>query len=217
MESGLPDLEIFYIIVKFIERFEGKIKYFYGWPVHSLSPEDQLLLTLMKLRQNYTFLHLASLFKCSRATVSNKFLTYIHILSKISKNLMKSVPSRHNKMSAPNSFKKFPNCRIIFDCTNFRMAVPPQMDIQSATYSSYRSMNSLKILVGVAPNGFITYVSNAYLGSTSDKQIVAHCGLLNQLESGDMIMADKGFLIHDILPKGVSLRVEYFQSLGKNS
>ena len=59
-------------------------------------------------------------------------------------------------------------------------------------------MNSFKVIVGVAPNGVITYVSRLYPGSISDKAIVQQSGLLNHLTAGDMILADKGFLIQDI-------------------
>ena len=36
------------------------------------------------------------------------------------------------------------------------------------------------------------------------------CGILNQLESGDMVMADKGFTLRDILPQGVTLNIPSF-------
>ena len=62
----------------------------------------------------------------------------------------------------------------------------------------------------MAPNGFITFASDLYGGSTSDKAITADCGVLQQLEAGDMVMADKGFTIRDILPAGVSLNIPTF-------
>ena len=43
------------------------------------------------------------------------------------------------------------------------------MSQQNATYSSYRGMNSFKVIVGVAPNAVITFVSKLYPGSISDK------------------------------------------------
>jgi hypothetical protein len=65
-------------------------------------------------------------------------------------------------------------------------------------------------LVGCAPNGVITFVSGLYVGSSSDKAVVKSCGLLEQLEAGDLILADKGFLISDVLPAGVSLNIPPF-------
>lgn len=54
------------------------------------------------------------------------------------------------------------------------------------------------------------YVSELYPGSTSDKKLVEHCGVLAHLVAGDMILADKGFLISDILPYGVNLNLPPF-------
>jgi hypothetical protein len=46
-------------------------------------------------------------------------------------------------------------------------------------------MNSFKVIVGVAPNAVITYVSKLYPGSISDKNIVENSGLLRHLVAGD--------------------------------
>lgn len=64
----------------------------------------------------------------------------------------------------------------------------------------------------VAPNGVITFVSKAYPESTSDKQIVQHSEILKQMVPGDLILADKGFLIKELLPPGVSLNIPPFLS-----
>ena len=68
----------------------------------------------------------------------------------------------------------------------------------------------LQIIVGVAPNDVITYVSKLYPESTSDKAIVQQSGLLNHLTAGDMVVADKGFLFQDILPNGDSVNIPPF-------
>ena len=65
-------------------------------------------------------------------------------------------------------------------------------------------MNSFNVLVGVAPNAVITYVSKLYPGSISDKAIVQESGLLNH----------KGFLIQDIVPRGVSVNTPPFLNNG---
>ena len=94
------------------------------------------------------------------------------------------------------------------------MAAPGLMSKQNATYSSYRGMNSFKVIIGVAPNAVITYVSNLYPGSISDKAIVQQSCLVNHFSAGDMILADKGFLIQDILPNGVSVNIPPFLNSG---
>ena len=53
-----------------------------------------------------------------------------------------------------------------------------------------------------APNGSVTFVSSLFQGSVSDKEITRQSGILNLLEEGAEVMADKGFLIEDLLKKG---------------
>ena len=74
-------------------------------------------------------------------------------------------------------------------------------------------MNSFKVIIGVTPNAVITYFSNLYPGSISDKAIQQSC-LVNHFSAGDMILADKGFLIQDIPPNGVSVNIPPFLNSG---
>ena len=217
METGLPTKEVFQIVVRHATRFKETMVYYAGWKVVSISFEDQIFITLMKLRQNYTNLHLAQLFSCCVATISNITTTFIHILHKLLfRHIMLSIPSREkNEFCSPSSFSLFTNCRVIVDCTDIEVARPSLMSHQSATYSTYRGMNSLKVLVGVAPNGVITFVSSLYPGSIWDKEIVNKSGLLSKMETGDLILADKGFLIHDMVPSGVSVNIPPFLQHGK--
>lgn len=70
---------------------------------------------------------------------------------------------------------------------------------------------ALKGLVGISPSGAITFVSQLYTGSISDREIVVRSGLLSQaFDDGDSVMADKGFQIQDILPLGVTLNIPPF-------
>ena len=197
METGLPIKEVFDIVVKHAMRSQDSINYFFGWNVKTIAFGDQIFITLMKVRQNYTNLHLAQLFSCSETTISNVVIAFIHVLHIILFNdIMTTIPSvNKNKICAPSSFSQFSTCRIVIDCTDIEVATPKLMSDQNATYSSYRGMNSFKVIVGVAPNAVITYVSKLYSGSISDKAIVQQSGILNHFVAGDLILADKGFLI----------------------
>ncbi|KAG1655660.1 hypothetical protein GQR58_024416 [Nymphon striatum] len=217
METGLPTKKVFWILVNYAIRFRDNINYFYGWKVEGIKFEDQILITLMKLRQNYTNLHLAQLFSCSETTISNIILTFLYVLHHLLfKDLMATFPSRNkNKICSPSSFLPFPNCRIVIDCTVVEIAIPQMMNLQSATYPSYRSTNSFKALVGVSPNGAITYISKLYPVSVSDKKIVESCGILTHFIAGDLILAYEDFLIEDIVPVGVSVNTCPFLQHGK--
>ena len=52
-----------------------------------------------------------------------------------------------------------------------------------------------------------SHVSELYPGSTFDKKTVRDCGILKHVETGDLVLADKGFLIQDLLPNGVSVNI----------
>ena len=62
--------------------------------------------------------------------------------------------------------------------------------------------------------GVITYISGVYPGSISDKTIVQQSGLLNHLTAEDLVLADKGFLIQDLVPDGVLVNIPPFLNNG---
>jgi hypothetical protein len=159
-----------------------ELNYYLGWAVQKIENIDQLLLTLMKLRLNAPHLDPAEGFSVSQATVSNIFLTYIHAIHEILfEQLMSDIPSRSkNKMCLPNCFSSFTECRLVLDCTEiFTVVSRKSMAVQKQTYSAYKHHHTFKGLVGVAPNGVVTYVSDLYAGATSDKKIVQDCGVLD--------------------------------------
>ncbi|XP_062567657.1 uncharacterized protein LOC134229891 [Saccostrea cucullata] len=101
----------------------------------------------------------------------------------------------------PTDFaKKFPNTRIILDATEQPIHKPSNLEAHSKTWSSYKHKNTLKTMVGITPNGAVSYISPAYGGSASDRQIIERSTLLNQdkFDSRDSIMADRGILVQDL-------------------
>lgn len=209
--TGLPNSKIFLALYNLVKDIE--INYYFNWKVTKIEKIDQILMCLMKLRHNFPHGDLAQRFGVSQATVSNIVITWIHVLHSILFNqLMKNIPSRNkNKTCLPTCFSTFSNCRVILDCTEmYTVSSRSSMKTQKITYSSYKHNNTWKALIGVAPNGIVTFVSDLYPGSTSDKKIVQDCKILEQLEAGDLILADKGFLLKDILPPGVHINVPPF-------
>ncbi|XP_022305945.2 uncharacterized protein LOC111112617 [Crassostrea virginica] len=207
--------EMFNVLVALLERM-GPFNYYNGWTVQGFSTSDQLLMTLMKLRLNLRDLDLAERFDTSKSTVSNIFNTYIAALHEILfEGVMKTVgiPSQLKcKGSMPKSFEEFSSARIAMDATEITQDVPSNMNSQSLSYSNYKSRHTVKSVTCVAPNGALVYCSELYPGSTSDAAIVDHCGILDMLKPGDMILADKGFNIFDKLPPGVTLNIPPFLS-----
>ena len=60
--------------------------------------------------------------------------------------------------------------------------------------SSYKNQTTLKGLVGISPEGAITFISQLYTGSVSDREIVRRNGLLDlPFNDNDSVITDKGF------------------------
>ena len=60
----------------------------------------------------------------------------------------------------------------------------------------------------VTPSGAISFVSKLYGGNISDRELTQRSGLLDLLEPGDSVMADRGFTITDMLNlRGVTLNI----------
>ncbi|KAK7882981.1 hypothetical protein WMY93_029155 [Mugilogobius chulae] len=168
--TGLPDAATVFFLEALLSKFD--LQYHFDWNVQKISLIDQLLLTLMKLRLNCGVLDLATRFNCSRATVTNVFITISCALYDILYvGMMENkIPSRlKNQTSLPDCFQAFPNCRIVLDCTEVAVSNTESLDTQSHLYSHYKGGTTLKALIGVAPNGIITFASDLYGGSTSDK------------------------------------------------
>ena len=91
-------------------------------------------------------------------------------------------PSRQQiEESIPETFKQtYPNTRCIIDCTELFCQRRSSLSIQSSLYSSYMHHVTYKGLIGIAPSGAVTFISNLHPGSISDKEIVSRSGLLNK-------------------------------------
>ena len=112
----------------------------------------------------------------------------------------------------PPQFKKYQNTRVIIDCTELFIQRPSSLQSQVLPFSNYKHHNTFKFLVGISPGGVVTFVSKLWGGRVSDKEIAKKC-ILELLEPGDNVIADKGFNIKEVLaPLGVHLNIPPFLS-----
>ncbi|XP_073254897.1 uncharacterized protein [Porites lutea] len=178
----------------------------------TLQPEEEFFLVLCRLRQGFNEKHLAFLFGISQPTVSRIFISWINFMFLRFGNI-NIWPSREeiNKTMLEDFKVKYPNTRVILDCTEIKCQMPSSLLLNSRLFSSYKNHTTLKGLIGIAPSGAITFTSQLYTGSISDREIVERSGILDlPFSEGDDIMADKGFTIEDLLPLGVTLNIPPF-------
>ena len=95
--------------------------------------------------------------------------------------------------SLPKRFKNFKNIKVIIDCCEFYIQTPLIPESQKTTWSNYKHYNAVTLLVG------ITFIPPLWTGSSSEKEMVRNSGLIDCLKEGDAVMADKGFLVRDLL------------------
>ncbi|XP_048249289.1 uncharacterized protein LOC125371546 isoform X1 [Haliotis rufescens] len=170
-----------------------------GFPC-SLSLFDQLFVFLIRVRQGYPETHLAHLFNVIISTICRITITWANYLY----FLLGCVciwPSREmiNERMPPEFKCSYPATRVIVDCTELKFQTPTSRVVNSEMFSHYKTHTTMKALIGIAPHGPITFISSLYEGCISDKEITKQSGLLSLLEVGDGVMADKGFLIDDLL------------------
>ena len=93
----------------------------------------------------------------------------------------------------PVQFKKmYPATRVILNATEIYIEQPCIPELQQMTFSSYESHNTYRGLIGISPGGVVTFVSRLFAGSISDKKLTRQSGILDLLEPGDSVMADRG-------------------------
>lgn len=185
---------------------------YYRGVVPSLDIEDQFFLTLIKLRQHKVNFELSRMFNILEASVANIFITWINFMA-VQWAEIDWWPSRDLvQYFSPSDFKsKFPTTRLIVDGTECPMKKPKAPVAQQATFSTYKNRNTVKVLVGASPGGLVTYISPAYGGSVSDRQICERSSLTQMCDIGDSIMADKGFNVQDLFePYMVKINIPTF-------
>ncbi|CAN7943595.1 unnamed protein product [Ixodes hexagonus] len=178
-----------------------------------MSVEQQVLLTLMKLRLGLVYGDLSRRFGVSVSTVGNIFRAMLATLGRILRNVVVWLSRETVFRNVPQSFEEngFAGTTCILDCTEVFLQRPKKLLARAQTYSSYKGHNTVKFLVAIAPHGSVMFVSKVYGGRASDKHIVRDSGIISYFQHGDQVMADRGFSLDpEMEAKGVVLNVPAF-------
>ena len=192
--TGLPSYSVFTTLLELLSKATKPYAHF------GLSPADQLLMVLTKLRHADPHQHLAYQFGIDITRVSKIFHHWINVMHAELQPLIKWPQRDMLRKTLPACFKpQYSRATCIIDCSEIFIQRPTSLTARSQTYSNYKSRNTVKFLIAISPTGAIIFVSKCWGGRASDKHITSHSGFLNKLIHGDLVLADRGFDITEAL------------------
>ena len=223
--TGFPDYETFKIVFDSLGPAATKIVYYKSntnidkqseqaekrGPKRNLSPEQEFFLVIVRLRCGSLGKDIAHRAGISVSYYSTIFISWVDFLHSRLRSLPIWASRKTINDTMPDAFKEmYPSTRVILDATEIFIEMPSSLRSQSETYSNYKHHNTAKGLIGIAPSGAVTFVSDLYAGRCSDKAITKDSGILEMLEENDSVMADKGFTIEEDLPPATYLNIPPF-------
>lgn len=149
----------------------------------SLRPVQELFLTLMKLRLDFSEEFLGHLFGIRQTTASCIFRRWIHVMS-IRLYPLIMWPGRKYLQ---RSLKL--NCICIIDCFEVFIEPPKGVMALSQTWSTSKQSNTIKFVISITPQGSISFISKAWGGCVPNRHLIENCGLLDKLLPGDLLLA----------------------------
>ena len=126
---------------------------------------DHFFATLLYLGLHTPMIDLGTrLQKDSKSTVSRIFHSWIDMMYHNLRPLVSWPDAETLRKNLTNAFKKhFSNVKCIIDCFENFTERPVAFYARASTYSNYKKHNTLKVLIGIAPTGAITFCPRVLL------------------------------------------------------
>ena len=165
----------------------------------TLTKFQKFILVFMRLRLNMPVQYLAYRFGASSSTVSRIFLSVLHVMFIRTKPFIFWPDREQLHQTMPMEFRKSFGLKVasIIDCFEIFIERPSNLKARAQTWSNYKHKNTVKYLIGITPQGSVSFISSGWGGMASDKYITEHCGFLDKLVPGDVVLADRGFDIKE--------------------
>lgn len=167
--------------------------------------DHYVLLCLNKIRRNTPFLELGDNFGISESYASKIFTKCLPLIADCLSNFIFWPSKKSILNNLPISFRfRYSNVQSIIDCFEMEIEKPANPRKEALSWSEYKQCNTIKYLVSMTPYGLINFVSNGFIGSVTDQNIIKDSKYLDKLPAGAAVMVVRGFkhVEHLILSKG---------------
>ena len=202
--TGLSSFTVLMAVFNFVSAAIPEV------PATKLANFQSSFLTLMKMRLNVSNYDLGFRFGVSASTVSRVFSKWIEAMD-IRLSFLITWPDRESlRKTMPFCFRPNYGLRVT---SSFELFIekPSNLLAKSCTWSQYKHYNTAKYLIGITPQGIISFISKGWGGRVSDKYIVENSGYLRHLLPGDVVLADRGFDVADsVALQGATLDIPAF-------
>lgn len=191
--TGLP------AFITLMTIFNCVCKYIPHNSVSKISKFQKFVCVLIRLRLNSQVQDVANRFGISVSSMSSNFRSVLHVLYVRLKRFIKWPDREELRKTMPLSFRENFGLKVvcIVDCFEIFIERPSNLLARQKTWSNYKHMNTVKYLIGICPQGVVTFISFGWGGRTSDKYLTEHSTFLQNLLPADIVLADRGFDISE--------------------
>jgi hypothetical protein len=160
-----------------------------------LSARDQILLTVIWLRQYPTHDVLGYLFGVSQPTVGRYIRHVLPVLEVAGKASMRLPdPGRKRRRKLPDLLKDIPELTLVVDTFEQPVQRPKRAAERAAWYSGKKRAHTIKTQVTVDENtGWIADVSDSVEGRSADIRLLQQSGVLPRLPAGMACLGDTAY------------------------
>ncbi|XP_042146266.1 uncharacterized protein LOC121835826 [Ixodes scapularis] len=170
--TGLPNFAILLAVFQLIQRRVSHNDR------NCLTKFQEMIVFLIRLRLNTPLQDLAYRFQVSQPTISRIVDRWLEAAFTSMASGVAWLPRNVLRETMPMAFRETFGTRVavVLDCFEVFIARPSSLLTRALTWSSYKHHNTVKYLIGIAPQGLITFISKGWGGRTSDKYLTENCG-----------------------------------------